>query len=265
MMETSTRPPQEKVCGYEYTVKRGDSFYLIAHRLGVPLRDLLEANADINPARLMVGDVLCIPMEEDDAPSPGVQTPAQTPIEPTQEPAQEPAAPEAVQNTPEIVRVAPEPTPAPVPETVPETAAAEPAVPQPTPEPILEENLDTPASDPSAGVSAEASSGCADGSRHTVVEGETAADIQLDAGLSLHTLQSANPTADLDRLTAGQVLCIPDKNVPCPTVTTYVLQAGETLESVALRLNLSLGALLRANPCLAPADFTEGMCVSVPD
>ncbi len=72
-----TKAPQEKVCGYEYTVRRGDSFYLIANRLGVPLRDLLEANSDINPARLMVGDVLCIPMEEDDAP------PATPPAEPT--------------------------------------------------------------------------------------------------------------------------------------------------------------------------------------
>ena len=49
-----------QTCAYEYTVRRGDSFYLIAHRLGVPLKDLLEANSDINPARLMVGDVLCI-------------------------------------------------------------------------------------------------------------------------------------------------------------------------------------------------------------
>ena len=48
-------------CAYHYTVKRGDSFYLIAHRLGIQLRDLLEANPGIPPARLMVGDVLCIP------------------------------------------------------------------------------------------------------------------------------------------------------------------------------------------------------------
>ncbi len=61
-MTSTTRQPQDKICAYEYTVKRGDSFYLIAHRLGVPLRDLLEANSTINPARLMVGDVLCIPM-----------------------------------------------------------------------------------------------------------------------------------------------------------------------------------------------------------
>ena len=58
-------------CAEEYTVKRGDSFYLIAHKLGVPLRDLLAANSDIHPARLMVGDVLCIPREESDAPECG--------------------------------------------------------------------------------------------------------------------------------------------------------------------------------------------------
>ena len=52
---------QNETCRYRYTVKRGDSFYLIAQRQGVRLRDLLEANPDIPPARLMVGDVLCIP------------------------------------------------------------------------------------------------------------------------------------------------------------------------------------------------------------
>lgn len=65
MSETNRR------CAEEYTVKRGDSFYLIAHKLGVPLRDLLAANSDIHPARLMVGDVLCIPREEDDSPQNG--------------------------------------------------------------------------------------------------------------------------------------------------------------------------------------------------
>ena len=30
----------QPACAYTYTVKRGDSFYLIARRLGVPLRDL---------------------------------------------------------------------------------------------------------------------------------------------------------------------------------------------------------------------------------
>ena len=244
MMDPTTRTPQEKVCGYEYTVKRGDSFYLIAHRLGVPLRDLLEANANINPARLMVGDVLCIPMEEDDLPAPETQLPAQPLPEPQPQP-------EAV---PEVLpELRPEPIPDAGPETVPDTVIEEDFLPEDMPE----DSLDMPA--------AEAAASDCSGTRHTVIEGETAADIQLDNGLSFNTLQTANPNVRFDQLTAGDVLCIPAENIPCPMAATYTLQAGETLESAALRLNASLGALLRANPCLAPADFAEGVCIVVPE
>ena len=209
--QTCQQCPQEKVCGYEYTVRRGDSFYLIANRLGVPLRDLLEANSNINPARLMVGDVLCIPMEEDDAP-------------------QAPAAP-----------AQPEP---------PADSAAD--------------DLDAPASPAETSSPAPETPAC-DGSPHTLQPGETAADVVLQSGVSLHTLQMANPDADLTQLTAGQTLCVPRENIPCAAPATYTLQTDETLESVALRLNASLSALLHANPCLAPSDFRAGACIFVPE
>lgn len=198
MTGTTNRPAQEKVCGYEYTVRRGDSFYLIAHRLGVPLRDLLEANPEVNPARLMVGDVLCIPMEEDDAP---------------QAPAPEPETPEA------------------------------------------DDSLDQPAVSPPA---------CPNDQRRTVNAGETISDIQLSADLNRRTLETANPGTDLDALSAGQVLCVPTDNVPCAAITTHTLSADETLESISLQWNVSVGALLRANPCLAPSDFTAGACITLP-
>ena len=210
MNRNENRPPQEKVCGYEYTVRRGDSFYLIANRLGVPLRDLLEANSDINPARLTVGDVLCIPMEEDDAP--------QVPPEPQTPPEEEPA-PES-----------------------------------PLPD---DEDLDAPAVDENMAV-------CPEANRYTLQPGETAADVQLRSDLNRYTLQRANPSADLDALTAGQVLCVPTENTPCPAERTYTLRQDDTLESTALRLNTSLAALLRANPCLAPSDFTAGACILIP-
>lgn len=70
-------------CAYSYTVKRGDSYYLISQRLGVPLRDLLSANPDIAPARLTVGDVLCIPAGAD------VNKPAQCPDDILNQPAGE--------------------------------------------------------------------------------------------------------------------------------------------------------------------------------
>ena len=206
MTNQATRPPQEKVCGYEYTVRRGDSFYLIAHRLGVPLRDLLEANPDINPARLMVGDVLCIPMEEDDLPQP--------------------------------------------PSTEPET-------------PEVDDSLDQPAA-PESGAVDEEIAVCPESDRRTVNAGETISDIQLSADLNRHTLELANPDADLDALTAGQVLCVPQENVACATATTHTMAQDETLESVALQWNVSVGALLRANPCLAPSDFTAGVCITIP-
>ena len=241
MIESTTRNPQEKVCGYEYTVKRGDSFYLIAHRLGVPLRDLLAANADVNPARLMVGDVLCIPMEEDDTPVPETQMPAV----PVPLPETSPEAVPVSEVIPEIVTEV-------VPEPAPEVVIEEEFIPETMPE----DSLDMPASEPTTARCAV---------RYTVAEGETAADIQLDTNLSLNTLQTANPDVRFDQLSAGEVLCIPQENIPCATAATYLMLAGETLESAALKLNVSLGALLRANPCLAPTDFAEGVCIIVPE
>ena len=212
MNSHNQRPPQEKVCGYEYTVRRGDSLYLIANRLGVPLRDLLEANSDVNPARLMVGDVLCIPMEEDDAP----QAP------------EKPVVPDEI--------LPDEPPEEPIPDDT--------------------EDLDKPA--------AEDRIPCPGGNPHTVLPGETSADIQLRHNLNRYALQQANPDADLDSLDAGQVLCIPSAGAACPQPATFILQSGDTIESTALRLNTSLAALLRANPCLAPSDFAAGRCIYIP-
>jgi len=172
-------------CAYTYTVKRGDSFYLIARRLGVPLRDLMNANADIHPSRLMVGDTLCIPSCAD--------TPAQEP--------------------------------------------------------------DTPAQPGTA---------CPANRQHTVQEGETAADIQLAHNKSYHTLEAANPALDLDTLKAGDVVCVPGVNLPCALPGSAVIQEGDTLEKLAERYRLSVGQILRANPCLAPDDFVSGVTVKLP-
>ncbi len=274
-MSGNERAPQDRICSYEYTVKRGDSFYLIAHRLGVPLRDLLEANSDINPARLMVGDVLCIPMEEDDA----VQEPAREPetAEPTPTPA---PTPEIQIETP-----APEAEPEPVPQAEDQeedqpadlldhpATGAEPqqSTPQaqaeaaPSGEPAPQAEAEpTPTTDVSPSASGSACPDCPSGECYTVAAGETVTDIQKAADLSLLTLQSANPNADLDALQGGQRLCVPSANLPCNTYTLYTMGPDETLESVALAMDVSVGALLRANPCLAPSGFVSGAAICVP-
>lgn len=218
-MNLSTGPTAPtQGCAYEYTVKRGDSYYLISKRLGVPLRDLIAANPNINPARLTVGDVLCIPMAE------GTQQIAQEPSTTT---------PKQVEGTGETV------------------------IPQGKGEVEGETGETAPEEEPPAFT-------CPLEQRRTVQPGQTISDFQLNAGLTRHTLQVANPGADLDNLVPGQVICVPDVNQPCPLPATYILQKGDTLESVAVKFNVSVAALLRANPCLAPADFLPCVCISLP-
>lgn len=181
LQATQEQQARQPACAYTYTVKRGDSFYLIARRLGVPLRDLMNANADIHPSRLMVGDVLCIP---------------------------------SCAETPE--------TPAP----------------------------GTPA--------------CPANRQHVVQQGETAADIQLQHNKSLHTLETANPTLDMENLQPGDTVCVPAVDLPCALPGSVVMAAGDTLDSLATRYRLSVAQLLRANPCLAPDDFVQGTTVKLP-
>ena len=61
-----------------------------------------------------------------------------------------------------------------------------------------------------------------------------------------------------------KVLCVPE-NQACTPGNTYTLEKDETMETTALLLNVSLSALLRANPCLAPSDFKQGACINIPE
>lgn len=200
MSDNTTTRPDDTSCAYTYTVKRGDSFYLIARRLGVPLRDLMNANPDIHPARLMVGDELCIPSCAE--------------------------------------REAQEPAPLPDSFPVPDAPGIEPGKPE----------FVT----------------CPENRRAVVQEGQTVADLQLEYDRSFHTLEAANPTLDLDDLKAGQTVCVPPVNLPCALPASVVLGEGETLESLSVRFNLPVATLLRANPCLAPDDFSQGVTVKLP-
>lgn len=47
-----------------YRVQRGDSFYLIARKFGISVRALMNANPAIAVGRLLVGDILCVPVGE---------------------------------------------------------------------------------------------------------------------------------------------------------------------------------------------------------
>lgn len=46
---------------YQYAIRQGDTFYLIANRSGVGISQLIAANPGLDPYRLRIGQVICIP------------------------------------------------------------------------------------------------------------------------------------------------------------------------------------------------------------
>ena len=316
-------------CAEEYVVKRGDSFYLIAHKLGVPLRDLLAANRDIHPARLMVGDVLCVPREEDDSPQTGglgsstnggvssttqsggtVQTTQATGTTQsgtttqsggmttqatgttqsgttqttqatgtTQSGATTQSGGMTTQTTGTAQSGTTTQSGGMTTQTTQATGTTQSGVTTQSGGTTTQTTQATGTSQ-STGMAQTTQPTCMTGStgqtapdttlpctedeQWIVQKGQTVSDLQMRGLVSRHTLETANPGVDLENLRVGQTVCIPRDNVPCALPETYTLAATETLEAVAMRFNLPVASLLRANPCLAPQDFEGGVTVILP-
>lgn len=307
-------------CAEEYVVKRGDSFYLIAHKLGVPLRDLLAANRDIHPARLMVGDVLCVPREEDDSPQTGglggsgttqtTQTTGTAPSTGTTQTTQATGAASVHRHDPDHANHRRDPghrhdqttqvtgmaqatgttqatqvtgtvqatgttQTTQVTGTVQATGTTQTTQVTGTVQATgttqatgaTQATGTTQAVQPTCmtgQIAPDTTLSCTEDEQWTVQKGQTVSDLQLRGLVSRHTLETANPGVDFENLRVGQSVCIPKDNVPCELPETYTLAATETLEAVAMRFNLPVASLLRANPCLAPQDFEGGVTVILP-
>ena len=314
-------------CAEEYVVKRGDSFYLIAHKLGVPLRDLLAANRDIHPARLMVGDVLCVPREEDDSPQTGGLGSSQSGGTTTQT-TQSGGTTQTTQATGTTQSGTTTQSGGMTTQATGTTQSGTTQTTQATG--TTQSGATTQSGDMTTQTTGTAQSGtttqsggmttqttqatgttqsgvttqsggtttqttqatgtsqstgmaqttqptcmtgqtapdttlpCTEDEQWIVQKGQTVSDLQLRGLVSRHTLETANPGVDLENLSVGQTVCIPKDNVPCALPETYTLAATETLEAVAMRFNLPVASLLRANPCLAPQDFEGGVTVILP-
>ena len=331
-------------CAEEYVVKRGDSFYLIAHKLGVPLRDLLAANRDIHPARLMVGDVLCVPREEDDSPQTGglggsgttqtTQATGTTPSTGTTQTTQATGTAPSTGTTQTTQATGTAPSTGTTQITQVTGMAQTTGTTQTTQTTGTTQTTQATGTAPSTGmtqttqvtgmaqatgttqttqvtgtvqatgttqttqvtgtvqatgttqatgatqatgttqavqptcmtgqIAPDTTLSCTEDEQWTVQKGQTVSDLQLRGLVSRHTLETANPGVDFENLRVGQSVCIPKDNVPCELPETYTLAATETLEAVAMRFNLPVASLLRANPCLAPQDFEGGVTVILP-
>lgn len=49
-------------CAFHYTIRAGDTLYLLGQRFNVSVDSLIRANPGINPNNLQIGQVICIPV-----------------------------------------------------------------------------------------------------------------------------------------------------------------------------------------------------------
>ncbi len=103
---------------------------------------------------------------------------------------------------------------------------------------------------------------------YRVQPGETMFTIARKFNVSLDALIAANPQIpDPSRLVPGQTVCVPT-GVPggCPPNTfAYTVQPGDTMFTIARKFNVSLDALIAANPQITdPSRLVPGQTVCVP-
>lgn len=108
---------------------------------------------------------------------------------------------------------------------------------------------------------------CPEGRTYQVVSGDTMYGIARRFGLNLDDLVRVNPQiADPARITPGQLICIPEEPVgSCQGGTLYTVQAGDTMFDIAHSNNISLAALIAANPQITNPDrIFPGQVICIP-
>jgi len=170
----------EQICppgSFEYTIMAGDTLFAIAQRFNVTVQAIINANPGIDPNRLQIGQVICIP------------------------------------------RMMP-----------------------PTPP-------------------------CPNGFLYTVVAGDTLFIIAQRFNVSVQAIINANPGINPNFIQIGQLICIPrmmPPTPPCPNGFLYTVRAGDTLFILAQRFNVSVQAIINANPGIDPNFIQIGQVICIP-
>jgi murein DD-endopeptidase MepM/ murein hydrolase activator NlpD len=90
------------------------------------------------------------------------------------------------------------------------------------------------------------------GPTYIVQPGDTLYGIALNFGITVEALQAANGGLDPAALALGRALIIPGYEGIAGTLATHTLEPGETVDSLALRLGLQRGTLVRLNRLINP-------------
>ena len=231
----TTPPPTCPAGSFAYTIKSGDTLYLLAIRFNTTVEAIMRLNPGIDPNNLQIGQVICIP--ETTPPPPRCPMGS---FEYT------------VRAGDTLFTIA---------QRFNTTVNA-----------ILAIN---PGLDPNnlrvgqiICVPEVAPPRCPMGSfEYTVRAGDTLFSIAQRFNTTVNAILAINPGLDPNNLRVGQIICVPEVAPPprCPIGSfEYTIKPGDTLFSIAMRYNTTVNAILTINPGLDPNNLRVGQIICVP-
>ncbi len=263
-MLPTTMPP--KTCpanSFAYTIKSGDTFFMLAERFGTTVEAIQALNPGMNPNNLQIGMPICIPgaprqEAEQKQEAVAVRATRQCPTG---------SFAYVVQSGDTFFNLA---------QRFNTTVAAIEAV-NPGVNPnnlqigqIICIPQATPTTMPPTTMPPKT---CPAGSfAYTVRAGDTFFTLANRFGTTIAAIQALNPGVNPNNLQIGQVLCIP--NVPGttqppttqpPSSFRYVVQVGDTLFFIARRFGTTVDAILAINPQITdPSRIFPGQVIMIP-
>ncbi|HOB22197.1 MAG: LysM peptidoglycan-binding domain-containing protein [Firmicutes bacterium] len=226
-----------------YTIAAGDTLFSLAQRFGTTVSAITSLNPGIDPNRLRVGQVICIPGRRDPGPGPCPRNWVRYAIRPgdtlfaiaqrTGTTVQE-----LINNNPGI-----DPNSLRVAQLI---CVPRGGPPRPGPCPRNWE-------------------------RYAIRAGDTLFSIAQRRGTTVAELERNNPGINPNSLQVGQLICVPrtDRPVPLPTpcpagATHYTIRPGDTLFQLARARGTTVDAILRINPSLDPNSLRVGQIICLP-
>ena len=162
---------------FAYTIVQGDTLFILASRYGTSVEAIMALNPGIDPHRLQIGQVICIPAHT--APTPP----------------------------------------------------------------------------------------CPNGFLYTIRSGDTFFRLGQQFGVGVDAIIRANPGVNPNNLQIGQVICIPTHTTPTPPCQNgfhYQIRSGDTFYILSQRYNVTVDAIMRANPGVNPNNLQIGQIICIP-
>jgi LysM repeat protein len=233
-----TMPPPTPTCPtgtFSYTIRSGDTFFLLAIRYNTTVEAIMAANPGVDPNNLQIGQRICIPERVPPTPTCPTGTFSYT-IRPG----------DTLYQLAITYNI-----------TVEAIIAVNPGI---DPNNLrIGQRICIPGRVPPTPI--------CDGFFYTVRSGDTFYSIAQMFNIDIDRLLAANPNINPNNLMVGQLICIPRSTMPpitCPGGTLYVVRLNDTLSSIAMRFNVSVTDLMAANPNINWCSLMPGQQICIP-